>query len=224
MKSSVNPRGDEGSALPPAPSLAESAYVAIRDQIVTLVIPPGAPLNEQLLAAQLGVGRTPVREAIKRLESEQLINIFPRRGTFASDINIADLALITDVREQLEGHAAQRAAERAVPNERASLEALVKEIVKRQPGGRQLMKLDARVHRSVYACTHNPYLQRNLTEYYNLLLRIWHLYLDRLPTLDRHVSEHEQLLRAIIEGRGAEARKVATEHVLNFERTVRSVL
>jgi DNA-binding GntR family transcriptional regulator len=93
--------------------------MAIRDQIVTLVFPPGAPLNEQLLAAQLGVGRTPIREAIKRLESEQLINIFPRRGTFASDINIADLALITDVREQLEGHAVQRAAERAAPNERA---------------------------------------------------------------------------------------------------------
>src|SRR3954447_8137142 len=90
--------------------LADRAYVALRDRIVALRIPPGAPINEDALGRELRMGRTPVREAIKRLALENLVTVFPRRGTFASEINITDLAHISDVRQQLEGHAAYRAA------------------------------------------------------------------------------------------------------------------
>src|SRR3954454_10764552 len=112
----------------PGELLADRAYSALRDQIVTLAIPPGAPINEDALGRALKMGRTPVREAIKRLALENLVSVFPRRGTFASEINITDLAHISDVRVQLEGHAAYRAAERLTTPRRSELEALVERI------------------------------------------------------------------------------------------------
>ena len=74
-----------------------------------------------------------MREAIKRLALENLVTVFPRRGTFASEINITDLADISDVRTQLEGHAAYRAAQRITSAQRAELDELLEEL-NRQPG------------------------------------------------------------------------------------------
>src|SRR3954454_10964288 len=108
--------------------LADRAYAELRDRIVTLAIAPGEPINEDALGRELAMGRTPVREAIKRLALERLVTVYPRRGTFASEINITDLAAISDVRVQLEGHAARRAAERLTPDQRAQLDALGAEI------------------------------------------------------------------------------------------------
>ncbi|HEY2650895.1 MAG TPA: GntR family transcriptional regulator, partial [Solirubrobacteraceae bacterium] len=105
--------------------LADRAYVELRDRIVTLRIPPGAPIDEDLLGGELEMGRTPVREAIKRLALENLATVFPRRGTFASEINITDLNHISDVRVVLEGHAAFRAAERINDAKRSELEDLL---------------------------------------------------------------------------------------------------
>lgn len=103
---------------PTPPSQADVAYLALRDLLIRLEIAPGAPIVEAELMERIGVGRTPLREALNRLEAERLVNIFSRRGTFAADINLADLALITDLREELEGHAAAKAAERATTIER----------------------------------------------------------------------------------------------------------
>ena len=72
--------------------MADRAYAEMRDRIVTLRIPPGSPIDEDALGKELAMGRTPVREAIKRLSLENLVTVFPRRGTFASEINITDLA------------------------------------------------------------------------------------------------------------------------------------
>lgn len=77
-----------GGSLP----AAERAYLAIHDMLVSLEIRPGAPINEDRLTRQLGIGRTPVREALKRLETERLVVIYPRRGSFATDIHIASPA------------------------------------------------------------------------------------------------------------------------------------
>src|ERR1700759_5558460 len=108
--------------------LADRAYAELRDRLVTLRIAPGAPIDEDLLGGELGIGRTPVREAIKRLALENLVTVYPRRGTFASEVNITDLAYISDVRVQLEGHAAYRAAERLTPAQRSELQDLLDEL------------------------------------------------------------------------------------------------
>jgi DNA-binding GntR family transcriptional regulator len=210
----------------PRQLLAERAYAELRDRIVTLRVPPGAPIDEDLLGQELEMGRTPVREAIKRLALENLVTVFPRRGTFASEINMTDLAHISDVRSVLEGHAAYRAAQRISDVKRAQLQQLQDEL----DGSRgsddleALMALDARVHRFVYGCADNPYMEETLGRYFNLSMRIWHLAIDRLPHLFARVHEHDELLRAISCGEAVLAREVLGEHIATFEREIRAVL
>jgi DNA-binding GntR family transcriptional regulator len=216
--------GAELAGSTPGELLADRAYSALRDQIVTLAIPPGAPINEDALGRALEMGRTPVREAIKRLALENLVSVFPRRGTFASEINITDLAHVSDVRVQLEALAAFRAAERLTVDQRSELDALLAEIDGGDGDAAELMALDARVHRFVYRCAGNPYLRETLERYLNLSLRIWYLVLARLPHLFDRVHEHRDLLLAIRGGEAQRAQSIAAEHVATFEREIRGVL
>ena len=219
MLPGVNPRPDETAG----PLLADLAYTGLRDLILTLELPPGSPLHEEALGARLGVGRTPLREAIKRLAAERLVAIYPRRGTFVTEVNLTDHSLISDVRRQLEGHAAHRAAQRATDDDRARLRELA-ELVRRSPGGRENgMRLDTLIHREVYRCAHNHYLEANLSQYYNLSLRIWYLFLDRLPEVD-HAAEHLPMIDAILAGQAEVALEYATQHVSHFERSVHDAL
>jgi DNA-binding GntR family transcriptional regulator len=220
------PSGRAPASRVPRELLADRAYAELRDRIVTLRIAPGAPIDEDLLGEELEMGRTPVREAIKRLALENLVTVFPRRGTFASEINITDLAHISDVRTQLEAHAAGRAAERITDDQRVELKQLVEELDHSQGSDdvEALMALDARVHRFIYRCAGNPYLEETLGRYFNLSLRIWHLVLDRLPHLFARVHEHDDVLHAIAAGDAVRARVILAEHIATFEREIRAVL
>src|ERR671927_1311258 len=109
-------------------SLADKAYVAIRDRLIMLAIRPGDPIDDDALARDLGVGRTPVREALKRLEVDRLVVSYPRRGTFATGMDIADLAHISEIRVQLEPLAARRAAERSPRTTRTELDELASQV------------------------------------------------------------------------------------------------
>jgi DNA-binding GntR family transcriptional regulator len=225
-----DPARDGQPAVPPVPGprelLADRAYAQLRDRIVTLRIPPGAPIDEDRLGDELEMGRTPVREAIKRLALENLVTVFPRRGTFASEINITDLTHIADVRMVLEGHAAYRAAQRITDSQRAELAELLEELSRSQGSddGEALIVLDARVHRFIYRCAGNPFLEETLGRYFNLSLRIWHLVIDRLPHLFTRVHEHDDVLHAIAAGDAARAGDTLIEHIATFEREIRMVL
>ena len=91
-------------------SLAERAYLQLRERLIMLAIAPGDPINEGLLAAELDIGRTPIREALKRLETDHLVVSYPRRGTFATIVDITELAAISEMRQLLEPLAARKAA------------------------------------------------------------------------------------------------------------------
>ena len=211
----------------PAPAsglLSDRAYAALRDRLISLQVAPGAPIDEDALTRELGVGRTPVREAVRRLVLEGLVVVYPRRGTFASTIDITSLSDITDVRSQLEPHAAARAAALADEADRQEAAALVAELERAAASQRSLIELDARVHRFVHRCSRNPYLARDLDRYLNMSLRIWHLTFDRLPPLDDPVREHRALLGAIGHGDAEAARAIALEHVLGFAREMRAAL
>ncbi|MGN6380628.1 MAG: GntR family transcriptional regulator [Gaiellales bacterium] len=204
--------------------LSDRAYVAIRDELVTLAIAPGAPIDEDRLIHQLGVGRTPVREAVRRLALEGLVVVYPRRGTFAAPINLTSLSDVTDVRGQLEAHAAHRAATLADAEDRAQAGSLIAELEHPPSSQPALIDLDTRVHRFVHRCSRNPYLAQDLDRYLNMSLRMWHITFDRLPPLDDHVREHRDLLEAIVLGDAERARAIALEHVLSFAREIREAL
>ena len=110
-----------------AASLADRAYHAIREMIVSLELRPGAVIDERSLMEQLGIGRTPTREALRRLAQEGLVEVYPRRGMFVTNVEIRDLASLAEVRSVLESHVARLAAERATDDDRDALERLLEE-------------------------------------------------------------------------------------------------
>lgn len=208
-----------------ARSLADQAYYRIRELIVTLELPPGSLVNEQELMEQLGLGRTPVREALRTLARERLVLVYPRRGMFISPVDVGDLAGLSEVRTTLESHAARLAAERATDAERTETDALLAELDgSAAHDERSLIDLDQRLHRHVYRCAHNPFLEATLNEYYMLTLRIWFLVLDRIVRLEDAIQEHRDLLEAIRTGDPDRAADVMRLHIEGFERAIRRVL
>jgi len=208
-----------------APSQSEAAYLRIRERIVSLEMPPGSVVNEARLREDLRIGRTPIREALQRLARENLVRPIPHRGTFVTDVNITDLARITEVRIVLESHAAKLAAEKLTPSDREAIEHLIEVLEKGAVRDqRELMRLDQEVHRQVYRAAHNPFLEGTLERYFNLSLRLWYLVLDRALRLREAVEEHIDLLRAILARDGARAEQSMRRHVAGFEREIRKVL
>ncbi|HEY2207899.1 MAG TPA: GntR family transcriptional regulator [Gaiellaceae bacterium] len=199
---------------------ADRAYLAIRGLIVSLELPPGAVIDERQLMHRLGLGRTPVREALRRLAQEQLVEVFPRRGMFVTNVDVRDLARISEVRLALEPEAARLAAERATEEERDALAELGDRIKR----GADLMGLDEQIHRAVYAASHNDLLEKTLGEYYVLALRIWTIALDRAEDLEDAVEAHRDLIQAIVVANGDRAADIMRAHVEDFEQSMRKVL
>jgi DNA-binding GntR family transcriptional regulator len=198
----------------------DRAYLAIRGLIVSLELPPGAVIDERELMQRLELGRTPVREALRQLAQEQLVEVFPRRGMFVTGVDVRDLARISEVRAALEPEAARLAAERATDEERDELAALGDQIKR----GADLMGLDERIHRAIYAAAHNHLLEKTLGEYYVLALRIWMIALDRAQELEEAVEAHRDLIHEIVVANGDGAAEVMRAHVENFEQAMRQVL
>jgi DNA-binding GntR family transcriptional regulator len=205
--------------------VAERAYVELRDRIVTLQLRPGTVLREDALMSEMGIGRTPLREAVKRLALENLVEVQPRRGTFVTAIEAADIQNITEVRAELEGYAAELAALRLDPEARAQAEELRRGLEALDgPGGQhELMRFDERIHRFVWHAARNPYLTQTLERYFTHSLRIWYLVLDRVPTLGHAVHDQTQLLDAILDRSGPHARTIMHEHVMAFQREILTV-
>jgi DNA-binding GntR family transcriptional regulator len=206
-----------------APSIkleADRAYVELRDRIVTLRLAPGTVLREDELMRELEIGRTPLREAVKRLVLENLVAVQPRRGTFVASVEAADIVNITEVRAELESYAAELAAQRLDENHRAAAESLLREVEELgEPGDQDwLMRFDERIHRFTWEAAGNPYLLETLERYFTHSLRIWYLVLDRLPGLGHAVHDQTHLLEALLAGDGDRAREIMREHVLDFER------
>jgi DNA-binding GntR family transcriptional regulator len=213
-----------------ASTRADEAYVRLREEIIATDLPPGTLLLESKLMHRLGVGRTPVREALIRLHRDGFITIIPRRGTLVSEINITDLAAIYEVRTRLESWAARLAAERAQAEDRREAEQLIQQLdtLTDAEGYAPLLALDRRIHRFVYRTSKNEFLAQTLDHYHNLSLRILQVAMRRYPTLTPRledvVQEQRTLLEAICRGDGETAERVAAEHVLTFEDELRKLI
>jgi DNA-binding GntR family transcriptional regulator len=186
-----------------------------------LALPPGTVLREDELMRDLGIGRTPLREAVKRLALENLVAVQPRSGTYVTGVDAADIVHIAEVRAELEAHAAELAARRLDGELRERGEALLEQVRALERSDAQaLMGLDETIHRLIWEASQNPYLIETLERYFVLSLRVWYVVLDRVPGLTTAVLDHASLLEAVLGGDPVHARELMREHVIAFEREI----
>ncbi|MFP4636335.1 MAG: GntR family transcriptional regulator [Nitriliruptoraceae bacterium] len=206
--------------------LSQQAYYLLRDRIVTLALPPGSLVNERELGEEFGLGRTPIRDALRRLADDGLVEVWPRRGIYVGAIDVGDLRGISELRVELEGFAARLAAQRATDADRDDLAELLEELdaLTGETDERRLIHLDQRIHRLIYRIARNPFLEAAAERAYVLALRLWFLALERVARLEDAVHEHRELLGSIARGDEQAAATVARTHVEDFERQIRQLL
>jgi DNA-binding GntR family transcriptional regulator len=205
--------------------LSEKAYHLIKDKIVCLELEPLTVIDEQALMEDLGLGRTPIREALHRLAAEGLVIIAPRRGMFVADISLTDLQKIFEVRVVLEAFCARLAAQRATQGQLAKMEAATPELAlaKGEDTG-SLMRLDTHFHHLLYEAAGNEFLTENLTRLHALSLRLWYLVLPQLDDVKATVSLHGEIVDALKARDEARAEALVQQHVSEFQQKIRSVL
>jgi len=205
--------------------LSEKAYQLIKEKIVTLELAPSAVIDVQALTGELGLGRTPIREALQRLAAEGLVNIVPRRGVFVADISITDLQKIFEVRMFLEGFCARLASQRMIEGQMAEMEAVLQDLegVSSEDVD-ALMAIDERFHKLLYQAADNEFLAETLNRLYAPSLRLWYLALHRIGDVREAIEQHREIAEALKERDGARAEALIQQHIAEFQQRIRAVL
>ena len=188
-------------ALPTARSQAEAAYWHLEGMVVTLVLAPGSVHSEADLAARLGIGRTPVREALQRLEAEHLVEIMPRRGVRVSAIDVRGQLRLLETRRALETLVATSAARRATGAQRADLAGLHDGFL--ASGSRDysaFLELDRRFNDALAAASDNEFAAAALRSLHGLSRRFWHFYQRRDDDLAAVARMHADIAGAVSRG------------------------
>jgi len=203
----------------------QNAYELLKDQINSLVLKPGAAVNEAELCAALGVGSVPVREALKLLFHDQLIVVSRQGGIYVADLNPKDLAMLSEVRVGLESQAAGLAASRATADHLLVMDALIQEQEKIKVGDTTAwFDLDHKLHQAIAKASGNHYLAHSLETYFGLSQRLWYLVLPKLDFLSYAVEEHTQLVESIRAGDRPQAETRMRDHVLGFYKKVQNLI
>ncbi|MGX8774542.1 MAG: GntR family transcriptional regulator [Bacillota bacterium] len=202
--------------------LREMVYEELKMQILKGSIIPGTRMMEVELAEEMGVSRTPIREAIRKLEKEGLVTIEPRRGAYASMISTEDMVEILEVRQDLEGLAAYFAANRMTE---AQMEAL-KEVsdsyddAVRRGNMEDMIRHDTRFHHIIVESCRNKILVQMIEQLQELVLRFRYIYYDNFRRAENMPEEHAAILAAIAEGDADKARAAADIHVDRLKELV----
>lgn len=200
-------------------SLAEKAYRLLEAQLVTLALAPGDLIAEKDLVDRVGIGRTPVREAIQRLSAEGLLQVLPRKGLMVTPVLRSDLLRIIEVRRVLERLMVVKAAERATPDQRQALHILGGHLESAENDLEHFFRLDQRLDELLEAACHNRFLVKALTAMHSQCRRLWYLHRERLDLI---VSArlHGGLARAVADRDGAGAIRALDEIIAILEDLV----
>lgn len=196
-------------------NLKQKAYGEIRRRILNGELDAKNPLSEYQLAQELELSRTPVREAIKRLESEGLVQSIPSRGTFVAELTARDISEIYQVREQLEGFAARIAAETMSDEgiKRIEEEILLSNKLSLEGRSIEILDSDIRLHKQIIASTQNNRLITVLATLENQMYRVRALFPQSSPWLESILVEHARIVEAIKAHDGQEAEKAMKAHL-----------
>ena len=202
--------------------LREIVYEQLKLQILTGKITPGTRMMEVELADEMGVSRTPIREAIRKLEKEGLVTIEPRRGAYASDISVKDMVDTLEVREDLEGLAAALAAERMTDEQMEELIQITRKYSEAISNSdtEKIISYDEQFHKHIVACSGNKTLIQLSETVQELALRFRYLFYDDFSRYENMPVEHRQILDAIKGGDADTARQTADNHVKRLKEFV----
>lgn len=202
--------------------LREMVYEELKMQILKGSIIPGTRMMEVELAEEMGVSRTPIREAIRKLEKEGLVTIEPRRGAYASMISTEDMVEILEVRQDLEGLAAFFAADRMTQEQMKELRKVsdsYNDAVKRG-NMEDMIRHDTRFHHIIVESCRNKILVQMIEQLQELVLRFRYIYYDNFRRAENMPEEHEAILTAIAEGNADKARAAADIHIERLKELV----
>ena len=206
----------------PPKLLREKAYSLLKRKIVTLQYPVGSLLVEQEICEVLGIGRTPVREALQRLADEKLVTIIPRRGIFVSDINFWELQRLIEARLMIDVFCARTVASIAGPVQIRSLKELLGSAQQWAAERRipELLETDRRFHLQLVAFLENPFIGEMAEKIYDQMFRTWFLSFSRrteeeiLETLNEHLA----IVEALEVRQPDAAERAVRRHVENYRK------
>jgi DNA-binding GntR family transcriptional regulator len=213
---------------PRAETMTGHAYRLIEEQIVTLRLKPGDILSEQMLSANLRIGRTPIREALQRLAREGLVTILPRKGILVSDLNPRNQLLLLEVRRELERLLSRAGAERATQQQREDMLEIARGMDQAAATRDDIafMRLDRELNRLVIEAAHNDYAARSMKLLQGLSRRFWYMHYREAADLPLCARLHANQARAIAKGDDEAAARGSDklmDYVESFTRATVSV-
>jgi DNA-binding GntR family transcriptional regulator len=212
------------SALNADITLTDKAYAQIEELIVTLQLPPRSVLSELVLADRLGIGRTPIREALQRLSRDGLVNILPRRGVLVSDIDLRAQLRLLEVRRELERLMARAAAERSTEEERAQFAQIASGMYRASDADDDIsfMRLDQQFNTLISRAARNEFARRSMGLMHGLSRRFWYQHYKQAADLPLCARLHAVVAEAIARGdaeRAAEASDRLIDYIESFARS-----
>lgn len=202
-------------------SLTDRAYVVLEEMLCTLRLEPGEVLSEGALSETLGIGRTPVREALQRLAREGLVTVLPRRGVLVSDFNVKKQLRMMEVRRELERLMARSAASRATGEERARFEAMARAMHASADAGDDLgfMRLDHEFNVLVTQANRNEFAAAAISLMAGLSRRFWFMHHRQAGDLTMIARLHADIATAIA-GADEAAAATASDALLDYIESI----
>jgi len=202
--------------------LREIVFEHLREAIITGMLRPGERLMELQLAEDMGVSRTPVREAIRKLELEGLVIMVARRGAYVSDLSMRDIAETFEIRAALESLAAGLAADRITPEELEQLERTLVSIGEciESSDIQEIVTLDEEFHSILFAASRNQRLSQIVSNLREQITRFRRTSLSTPGRFKGVFQEHKAIVEAISERNAPLAQALAKEHIENAEHSI----
>ncbi len=210
----------------PAPSLTDRAYAEIEELIVTLQLPPGSVVSEAELSSGLGIGRTPIREALHRLAREKLVTILPRRGIVVSAIDVREQLLLLELRREIERLIARSAARRAGDEERARFVALAARFIEasKAEDDVEFLRVDREFNVLCSAASHNAFAENAMSLIHSLSRRFWFAHYRAAGAMPLTATLHANVARAIAAGDEERAAKASDKLLDAIEKFTRGAV
>lgn len=205
-------------------SLTGRVFHHVREDILSGRYQDNEELKEKVISSELGVSRTPVREAMRQLELEGLITIVPNKGAYVTGISPEDIHDIYMIRSYLEGLAARLACDHITKEQIDELEETVylSEFHVKKEHYEQVVELDSKFHELIYVASGSKILEHELSKFHQYVARIRKKSLGKFERAKNSTEEHKNILNAIANRDGDLAEKLAHEHIIqtikNFER------